>query len=1266
MKRAVLLSLGFLLATGGMVLAAVPEDGGEYIANEIIVKFRQEVSEAVEAQLKVKSPADELALSPDLNRLNAKYGVRKIKPVFKNFRQRRQLLKALGRKDEKLLSKKEKRILRRLKRAGKKAKAPDLDRIYKLEVRLEEGQSLEEIVAAYRRNPDIEYAELNYTVSIFNSPNDPLYPLQWSLNNTGQVYPTRNRFSPGAGTLDRDIDAEEAWDKSTGVPDVIVAVLDSGVDYTHRDLDDNMWVNEAELNGLAGVDDDGNGYIDDIYGYDFLNDDPDPKDDHGHGTHCSGIIAAEGDNGLDVTGVCWTARIMGLKFLGADGGGSASAAAEAFYYAVENGADIVSNSWGGYLGSYVIEDAIDYAYSQGVVVVASAGNTYSNGWTYPAYYDHVIAVAATDSDDERPSFSTYGYWVEMAAPGVDILSLRADSTSMGTVYDIFTTVASGTSMACPHVSGAAAVLLSVDPCIPVDQLQDALMETADPIDPGVCISGRLNLYGAILRILGPQGTIWLEGDAYSCSDSIQIKLFDTDLSSSSTQQVTVATNGGDFETVLLSETSPTLGIFVGEISTSPGDPSIEDGQLQVSHGQIITASYDDADDGTGSPATVTDIASTDCQSPAIVAVEADGRGPNPIITIETDEPTAVRLLYAGTCGDSNYVEATDGAMATTHRVQLSGVSPETDYFFTVEANDAVDNHTVDANSGMCYRFRTNGPGDIYVPAEYATIQEGINRSWDGGTVWVADGRYTGEGNRDLDFRKKAITVRSESGPENCVVDCNGTKGDPHRGFYFGRGEDANSMVSGFAITNGYAFGSSYEERSGGAIRCNRSSPTITNCIMADNAGDWDAGGIFNYHSSPTVIDCAFIRNRAVTNDGGAISNDRSSPTIINCAFIGNRAFDWGGAIRNTYFCDPSVTNCLFSGNSCDEGGGMFYWFRCEPVVVNCTFAGNSARNGNAVGFDSHLQESPSAMVVVNSVLADGGDEIWNNDDSVVTMTYSNIGGGYPGEGNIDADPCFVWPGYWADANDPNEVVEPDDPNAVWIDGDYHLLAGSPCVDAGDNNGVSADTGDLDGDGNRTEPVPFDLDSSQRVVDGNNDGELVVDMGCYEYYVPPIEVAMKFTPQGLNIGSRGKWVKAHCVMPAGYVPEDVDTNTPAVLNLLNVEVESEQIEAFVNDDGLVEVEIAFDRGAFCGVETDGEWAEVVVTGSLSSGWHFYGVDSIKIANNNIKCVAVFASYWLEQECDRPDWCGGADLDQDSVVSFVDFALFDGCCIEVLTE
>ncbi|MHC4426964.1 MAG: right-handed parallel beta-helix repeat-containing protein, partial [Planctomycetota bacterium] len=474
----------------------------------------------------------------------------------------------------------------------------------------------------------------------------------------------------------------------------------------------------------------------------------------------------------------------------------------------------------------------------------------------------------------------------------------------------------------------------------------------------------------------------------------------------------------------------------------------------------------------------------------------------------------------------------------------------------------------------------------------------------------------------------AITVRSENGPHNCIIDCEGTKQDPHRGFHFRSREDANSILSGFTITNGYAFGSSYKGRSGGAIRCDNSNPTIANCIITENAGHWDAGGIVNYDSSPTITNCIFSRNVAVTNDGGAINNDRSSPTITNCKFIGNAAFDWGGAIRNIYFCKPIITNCVLSGNSADDGGAMFYWFGCNPTIINCTFAGNSAHNGNALASNHHVQGSLNYINLTNCILADGGNEVFTGGNSTITVTYSNVQDGYPGTGNIDADPCFVSPGYWADANDPNIVVEPNDPNAVWIEGDYQLKAVSPCVDAGDNNSVPADTADVDGDGNTTEPIPWDLDGNPRIVDRNNDGNAVVDMGAFEAPVPPIEAPMKFTPRTLKLGSKGKWVKAHCLLPEGYRVDDVDANRPATLELLGIEVQSKYIDVFVNDDNLVEVEIAFERRAFCGAGAHYDWAQATVTGWLTSGQRFRGADTIKIGLRQLlrvglPAVSVFA-------------------------------------------
>ncbi len=379
-----------------------------YVSDEIIVKYKKAVSGVIEAELSAGRNVSDLTLTTSLDKLHKKYRLRKSKALFENFRQKRQRAKGLLTKDITLLSKKERRILRRLKRAPKGAKVPDLDRIYKLEVELEKGQSLVDVVAEYNNDTDVEYAELNYIVSINtspNDPNDPYYPIQWPLNNTGQMYPYSGNYTTPPGTPDCDIDAPEAWDIYTGNSEVLVAVVDTGVDYNHRDLQNNMWVNEAELNGATGVDDDGNGYVDDIYGYDFVNYDSNPIDDHGHGTHVAGIIAAEGNNGLDIAGVCWNSKIMGLKFLGAGGSGSITDAVEGFYYAVDMGADVVSNSWGGGGFMQSAQDAIDYAYSQGVIMVASAGNDDSSSAHYPARYDHMIAVASTDSDDQKATSS---------------------------------------------------------------------------------------------------------------------------------------------------------------------------------------------------------------------------------------------------------------------------------------------------------------------------------------------------------------------------------------------------------------------------------------------------------------------------------------------------------------------------------------------------------------------------------------------------------------------------------------------------------------------------------------------------------------------------------------------------------------------------------------------------------------------------------------------------------------------------------------------
>jgi subtilisin family serine protease len=284
--------------------------------------------------------------------------------------------------------------------------------------------------------------------------NDQYFSLEWGLNNTGQ----------SGGKVDADIDAPEAWDITRGDGSVVVGVIDSGIDYNHPDLAGAIWTNPKEA--IDGVDNDGNGYVDDVRGWDFYSNDNNPMDDNGHGTHVAGTIAATAANGIGVAGVA-NAKVMALKFLGADGTGSTSAAIAAVNYATQMkkaGVNIplTNNSWGAGVGSTELYNAIRANADAGMLFVAAAGNGGSdqvgdnNDVTpnYPANYDvaNVVSVAATDRLDNRGSFSNYGaVTVDLAAPGVTIASLAPNG---GYVY------MDGTSMASPHVAGAAALAFS--------------------------------------------------------------------------------------------------------------------------------------------------------------------------------------------------------------------------------------------------------------------------------------------------------------------------------------------------------------------------------------------------------------------------------------------------------------------------------------------------------------------------------------------------------------------------------------------------------------------------------------------------------------------------------------------------------------------------------------------------------------------------------------------------------------------------------------
>jgi subtilisin family serine protease len=342
-----------------------------------------------------------------------------------------------------------------------------------------------------RQLEGVAYAEPNYIVTTQTVPNDPRFGELWNLHNTGQA----------GGTPGADIHAPEAWDLTTGSSTVVVALLDTGIDYNHQDLAANMFRNEADCN-TNGIDDDGNGFIDDCYGIDTANHDSNPLDDNGHGTHTAGTIGAVGNNGVGVVGVNWTVRLMPCKFLKADGTGLTADAVTCLGYVAhmkDLGVNIVAtnNSWGGGGFSQALYDAIDAQRQRGILFIAAAGNSTSDNDatpTYPASYDlpNVIAVASTTRTDTLSSFSNFGRrTVHIGAPGSQILS-----TTLSNGYATM----SGTSMATPHVAGLAALLKAQDPSRDWRAIRNLILAGGDNdsnLTTKTVTGKRLNAFGSL-------------------------------------------------------------------------------------------------------------------------------------------------------------------------------------------------------------------------------------------------------------------------------------------------------------------------------------------------------------------------------------------------------------------------------------------------------------------------------------------------------------------------------------------------------------------------------------------------------------------------------------------------------------------------------------------------------------------------------------------------------------------------------------------------
>jgi subtilisin family serine protease len=497
-------------------------------------------------------------------------------------------------------------------------------------------------IAELQQDPRVRYAEPNHVITIDSLPNDPSFGNTWGLNNTGQT------INGSPGTPDADIDAPEAWNVTTGSSNVIAAVIDTGVDWSHPDLASQIWINPGEnCSGCRndGVDNDHNGFVDDWHGWDFANNDNNPTDDHGHGTHVAGTIGAAGNNGVGVAGVNWNVKIMPVKFLNAQGSGTDANAVSAVLYAAQNGANVMNNSWADDVYSQALADAITVADQHNSLFVAAAGNNGTNNDsspTYPASYDipNVVSVAATDNTDNRAYFSNIGRQsVDLGAPGVDIYS-----TWPGGGYQYL----SGTSMATPHVTGAAALAKAAFPSGSAVGLKALLLGSVDP-KPALATTtssgGRLNIGNAVACSATPQ--VWIDdpgpGFLVDVGTPISFSVIAANCANPNGVTVSATANGAP-----VSLTARGDGVYTGTFTPTAGG--------------AVTFSVTASNGTTSTTRSVTGSARTS------LSISPGG----PPVTVTSFAGEAIPLKFNGTAGERVSVALTNVSIMIS---QVSIVSP---------------------------------------------------------------------------------------------------------------------------------------------------------------------------------------------------------------------------------------------------------------------------------------------------------------------------------------------------------------------------------------------------------------------------------------------------------------------------------------------------------------------------------------------------------------------------------------------------------------
>lgn len=862
-------------------------------------------------------------------------------------------------------------------------RALGLSRIYRVTVSPSVDQA--EVLAALSSNPAVEYVEQDGIGYGAGLPNDQWFAYQWNLHNTGQQ----------GGEPDADVDAPEAWEISQGLTTTVLAVIDTGVDLDHPDL--------------AGKT---------ISGYDFVNGDADPQDDHGHGTHVAGIMAALTDNGVGVAGLCPHCRIMPLKALNSENWGYYSWWAQAIEYAVDHGANVINMSMGGTDYSQVLHDAVRYAYRAGVPIVAAMMNDGTSTVYYPAGFSETIAVGATDRYDDRWSNSNFGDHIDLVAPGVAIPSTKWDNT-----YAIW----DGTSMATPHVAGVLGLIHAVRPGYSVEELRTVLRATADDqVGPPnedkkgwdrYFGAGRLNAARAVryvvpparITVAGPTTGMLRTGYTFTATVTPLTAAQPITYFWEATDYAALSRTGGWSDTISLSWDIPgpkvitvTAVNFGGQVAATHVITVVAPYRLTVC---VSGCDYDNiqaavdaiADGGTILVASGTYTGINHYGGLAqVVYITRSVTIRGGYTTAFTEPPDPVANVTT--------IDAQGGGRA----IYISGnITP------TIEGLHIVGGNAAGLGGGL---GGGNAGGGIYVRYASAIVRNnyvaGNTARWGGGVyVW------------------ESAAVLSDN-----VITANSARWGG--GVYL---ESSTASLTDNALLANMA------EKDGGGLYLQSSAAHLTgNEVISNTAGEW-GGGLYLERSAARLT-ANLVRANSSAQDGGGLYLRGSTPTLEANILVGNSAQKGGGLYLIT--SDALLLNNVIADNRAGREGGGVYVLSSSPLLLHSTIA----RNGDAGLYVTGDVSATSNVTLTNSILVGHRVGITVTGYNTITLGATLWGAGewanvseWEGVGTIVIRgpsyrglPCFAAPGA----------------------GDYHLSMASAAVDRGVDTGIFTD---IDGD-----------------------------------------------------------------------------------------------------------------------------------------------------------------------------------------------------------